>query len=177
MLMKMIPHGFNCSWPWHATSPLSPEAKKTLKVKKVQKRAKKCQKMYKKVLQSAHVRRVSVSGMSVPILSSSTLMSARNVIKFWLTFIMSTTSNQFESHIFRLNFLKLLVAAQDYDILHLSHFQEIPGWPKWTFSSPQMFKLSSGKPKIIPLVTWYHLLAHDLFISCFKTPEKLLGCL
>ena len=55
--------------------------------------------------------------------------SARNAVKFWLTFVMSTTSNQFESQIFRSNFLTLVVAAQDYDMLHSSHFPEIPGGP------------------------------------------------
>ena len=110
------------------------------------------------MLQSAHIKRVSVSRMSVPILLSSRLMYARNAVKFWRTFVMSTTSNQFESHIFRSNFLKLVGAAQDYDILHSSHFPEIPGWPKWTFSSPQTFKLLSGESKIIQLVTWYHVL-------------------
>ena len=114
--------------------------------------------MHKEGLQSAHVKRVSVSRISVPIRPSSRLMSARNAVKFWRTFVMSTTSNQFERRIFRSNFLKLVVAAQDYDILHSSHFPEIPGWPKWTFSSPQIFKLSSGEPKIIQLVTWYHVL-------------------
>ena len=96
--------------------------------------------------------------MSVPILPSSRLMSARNAFKFWRTFVMSTTSNQFERQILRSNFLKLVVAAQDYDKLHLSHFPEIPGWPKWTFSSLKSFKLSSGEPKGIQLVTWYHIL-------------------
>ena len=96
--------------------------------------------------------------MSVPILSPNRLMSARNAVKFWQTFVMSTTSNQFESHILWSNFLKLVVAAQDYDILHLSHFPEIPGWPKWTFSSPRVFKLLSGEPNVIKLVTWYHVL-------------------
>jgi len=96
--------------------------------------------------------------MSVPILPSSRLMSARNAVEFWRTFVMSTTSNQFERNIFRSNFLKLGVAAQDHNILHSSHFPEIPGWPKWTFSSPWIFKLSSGQPKILQLVTWYHVL-------------------
>ena len=50
------------------------------------------------------------------------------------------------------------MAAQDYDILHSSTFPEIPGWPKWTFSSPQTFKLSSGEPMVIQLVTWYYVL-------------------
>ena len=118
----------------------------------------KLSKMHKKVLQSAHIKRVSVSRMSVPILPSSRLMSAKNVVKFWRTFVMSTTLNQFKSHIFRLNFLKLVVAAQDYDLLHLSHFSELPGWPKWTLSSPQTFKLSSGELKVIQLATWYHVL-------------------
>ena len=36
-------------------------------------------------------------------------------------------SNQFESLISWLNFLKLVVAAQNYDILHSSLFLEIPG--------------------------------------------------
>ena len=114
--------------------------------------------MHKKGLQSAHIHRVSVSRMSVPILPLSRLIPARNAVQFWRTFVMSTTSNQFESHIFRSNFLKLVVAAQDYDILHLSHFPEISGGPKWTFSSPQIFKLLSGEPKVIQLVTWYHVL-------------------
>ena len=52
------------------------------------------------MLQSAHIQRVSVSCMSVRILPSSRLVSARNAAKFLL------------------NFLKLVVAAQDYDILH-----------------------------------------------------------
>ena len=90
--------------------------------------------------------------------SSSRLISARNGVKFWQTFNMSTTSNQFESHIFRSNFLKLAVAAQDYDILNSSHFPENPGWPKWTFSSPKTFKLLSGEQKVIQLITWYHVL-------------------
>ena len=118
----------------------------------------KLSKMHKKVLQSAHIKRVSVSRMSVPILPSSRLMYARNVVKFWRTFVMSTTSNQFKDQIFRLNFLKLVVAAQDYDLIHSSHFSELPGWPKWTLSSPQTFKLSSGELKVIQLVTWYHVL-------------------
>ena len=122
------------------------------------------------MLQSAHIKRVSVARMSVPILPSSRLMSARNAVKFWRTFVLSTTSNQFESHIFRSNFLKLVVAAQDYDILHSSHFPEIPGGRKWTFSSPQTFKLSSGEPKIIQLVRdiTFCSLAQELFISCLK---------
>ena len=124
----------------------------------VPKRAKNCLKIHKKVLQSAHDKRVCVSRMSVSILPSSRLISARNAVKFWQAFVMSTTSNQFESHIFWSNFLKLVVAAQDYDILHSRHFPEIPGWPKWTFSSPWSFKLLSGEPKIIQLVTWYHVL-------------------
>ena len=119
---------------------------------------KKVSKNAPKVLQSAHIKRVSASQMSVPILPSSRLMSARNAVKFWQTIVMSTTSNQFESHSFRSNFLKLVVAAQDYDILHLSHFPEIPGKPKWTFSSPKTVKQSSGEPKVIQLVTWYHVL-------------------
>ena len=126
--------------------------------KKCQKRAKNCLKVHKKMLQSAHIKRVSFFRMPVPILPSSRLMSERNMVKFWQTFVMSTTSNQFESHIFRSNFLKLVVAAQDYDILHSSHFPEIPGWPKWTFSSPQAFKLLSGEPKVIQVVTWCHIL-------------------
>ena len=158
MISQVPTHGFKCSWLWHTTSPLAPDAKKTLKVKKVQKRAKNWLKMHKKVLQSAHIKRVSVSRMSVPILPSNRLMSARNVVKFWQTFVMSTPSNQFESHIFQSNFRKLVVAAQDYNILHSSHIPENPGWPKWTCSSPQIFKLSSGEPKVIQLVTWYHVL-------------------
>ena len=110
------------------------------------------------MLQSAHIQRVSVSCMSVPILPSSRLLSTRNTVKFWRTFVMSTTSNQFESHIFWSNFLKLVEAAQDYDILHSSHFPEIPWGPKRTFSSPTTFKLPSGEPKVIQLVTWYHVL-------------------
>ena len=50
------------------------------------------------MLQSAHIKRVSVSRVSVPILPSSRLMPARNAVKLWRTFVMSTTSNQFESH-------------------------------------------------------------------------------
>ena len=42
------PQGFNCSWLWHATSPLATEAKKSLKVKKVPKRANNCVRMQKK---------------------------------------------------------------------------------------------------------------------------------
>ena len=110
------------------------------------------------MLQSAHPKRVSVSRMSVLILPLSRHMSARNAVKFWQKFVLSTTSNQFESHIFQSNFLKLVLAAQDFDILHSSHFPETPGWPKWTFSSAQTFKLSSGEPKVIQLVTWYHVL-------------------
>ena len=126
--------------------------------KKWQKRAKTVLKCQTKLLQSAHIHRVSVSRMFVPILLSSRLMSARNAVKFWQTFVMSTTSNQLESHIFQLNFLKLVVAPQDYDIFHSSHSPEIPGGPKWTLSSPQTFKLLSGEPKVIQLVTWYHVL-------------------
>ena len=96
---------------------------------------------------------------------------------------MSTTSKQFESDTFRSNFLKLVVAAQDYDILHLSHIPEIPGGPKLTFSSPETFKLLSGEPKVIQLVTWYHVLFHGPWSIHFlfqntrnrnrnETPEK-----
>ena len=82
-----------------------------------------------------------------------------------------TTSNQFESHIFWSNFLKLVLAAQDYDILHSSHFPEIPGGTKWTFSSQQTFKRSSGEPKVIQLVTWYHILfLGPCTINC-RTPD------
>ena len=128
------------------------------------------------MLQSAHIKRVCVSCMSVPILPSSRLMSARNAVKFWQTFVMSTTSNQFESHIFRSNFLKLVVAAQNGDILHSSHFQEIPGWPKWTLSSPQTFKLLSGEPKIIQLVTCYHVffLGPWTIHFLFQNPRKVI---
>ena len=108
------------------------------------------------MLQSAHSKICSTSCMSVPILPSSRLMSARNAVQFWQTVVMSTSSNQFESHIFQSNFLKIVVAAQD--LLHSSHFPEIPGWPKWTLSSTQTFNLLSGEPKIIQLVTWYHVL-------------------
>ena len=127
-------------------------------MKKCQKGLKNCLKIHKKVLHSAHFKRVSVSRTSVPILPSSRLISARNAVQFWWAFVMSTTSNRFESHIFRSNFLKLVVAAQDYDILHSSHFPEVPGWPKWPFSLPWSFKLSSGEPKIIQLVKWHHML-------------------
>ena len=61
---------------------------------------------------------------------------------FCRIFVMSTTSNQFESYIFRSNLTKLSMATQDYIILHSSHFPEIPGGPKCTFSSPKTFKLS-----------------------------------
>ena len=142
-----------------------------------EKSAKRGLKMHNIVLNFAHSKIFSVSRMYVPIMPSSRLISARNAVKFWRTFLMSTISNQFKSHIFRSNFLKLVVAAQEYDVLHSSHFPEIPGWPKWTFSSPKTFKLSSGEPKIIKLVTWYHVLFLGPFISCFKPPEKLLGCL
>ena len=112
--------------------------------------------------------------MPVPLLPSSRLISARSTVKFWQTFVMLTTSNQFKSHIFLSNFLKLVVAAQDYDVLHSSHFPEIPGWTTWTYSSPQIFKLSSGEPKIIQLFTWNHVLflgpwsIHFLFQKIWK---------
>ena len=77
-----ISHGFNCSWLWHATSSSAPDAKKTLKMKKVPKRAKTVKKNTQKVLQSAHINRVSVSRMSVSSLPSSRLMSARSAAKF-----------------------------------------------------------------------------------------------
>ena len=133
--------------------------KKDSEGKKVpKKRAKRCLKRHKKVLQYAHIKRVSVSRMSVTIPPSSRLIFARNTVKFWRTFVMLTSSNQFKSHIFWSNFLKLVFAAHDYVILNTSHFPEIPGWQKWTFSSPGTFKLSSGEPKVIQLVTWYHVL-------------------
>ena len=46
------------------------------------KKGKKVSKNAQKVLQSAHIQRYSVSCMSVPILPSSRLMSARNAVKF-----------------------------------------------------------------------------------------------
>ena len=108
--------------------------------------------------------------------SASRLMSARNAVKFWRIFVMLTTSNQFESHIFWSNFLKLVVAAQDYDILHTSHFPEIPGWSMCTFSSPQIFKLSSGEPKGIQLVTWYHVsfLGPSTIHFLFQNTRKII---
>ena len=108
--------------------------------------------------------------------SVSRLMSARNAVKFWRTFVMLTTSNQFESHIFWSNFLKLVVAAQDYDILHTSHFPEIPGWLKCTFSSSQIFKLTSGEPKVIQLVTWYHVsfLGQWTIYFLFQNTRKII---
>ena len=137
--------------------------KNILKVKKRAKKGLKLSKNAQNVLQSAHSKIFRVCLMSVPILPSSRLMYARNAVKFWQTFVMSTTLNQFESRIFRSNFLKLVWSTQDYDILHLSHFSEIPGWPKWTFSSPHTFKLSSGEPKIIQHLTWYHVLFPSLW--------------
>ena len=106
--------------------------------------------MHKKVLQYVHIKRVS-----------------RMSVKFGRTFVPLTTSNQFESHIFGLNFLELVAAAQDYDILHLRHFPEIPEWPKLTFSSPQTFKLSSGELMVIRLVTWYPILVLGLWYIYF----------
>ena len=96
----------------------------------------------------------------------------------WI-FVVSTNWNQFEGLIFRSNLMKLSVATQDYVIFLSSNFLEILGRPKCTFSSPRTFKLSSGEPKVIPLVAWYH----GLFLVpwtthlLFKTVNKLLGCL
>ena len=67
-------------------------------------------------------------------------------------FVLSTTSNQFESFIFRSNLTKLSLATQDYIIIHSSYFLEILGRPKCTLTSPRTFKLSSGEPKVIQLV-------------------------
>ena len=103
-------NGFKCSWLWHATSPFAPDAKKKLwRWKKCQQRDKTVWKCTKKCY-NLHTPRELVS---VPILPSSRLMFARNAVKFWGTFVMLTTSNQFRSHIFRSTFLKLVVAAQD----------------------------------------------------------------
>ena len=114
--------------------------------------------MHKKVLQSARIKRVSVSNMSVSILPSSRLMSARNAFKFWQTFVMSTTSNQFESHTFRSNFLKLVVAAQDYDILNSSHFFRNSWRAKVDFFITANFQTVVREAKVIQLVAWYHVL-------------------
>ena len=35
---QCLPHGFNCSWLWHATSSSTPDAKKTLKMTEVPKK-------------------------------------------------------------------------------------------------------------------------------------------
>ena len=144
-----LPHGCKCSLLWHTTSPLAPDAKKRLlRWKKCQKkRANNCLKVHTKVLQSAHIKRVSVSRISVPILPFNRLMSARNALKFWWTFVMSITSNQSESHIFRSNFLKLVVAAHDYDKLHSSYFPEIPGWPIELFHHHQISNSRQGSPR------------------------------
>ena len=114
------------SAPGYGTQPLHWHKmhKRLWRWKKGQKGQKKLSKNAQKVLQSAHIQRVSVSCMSVRILPSSRLMSARKAAKFLRTFVMSTTSNQFKSHIFLLNFLKLVVAAQDYGKLHWATFQK-----------------------------------------------------
>ena len=108
-------------------------------------------KMWKKgvimVLPSAHVGRVSVSRKR-----GFWVASLEYFLKFWQTFVMSTTSNQFEDLIFWLNLTKLLVATEDDNILDSSYFLEILGRSKCTFSSPQTFKLLSGDPKGIQLV-------------------------
>ena len=101
-----------------------------------------------------HTSRESVS----PVCGIFWMASLRYCVEFWRTFVMSTTSNQFEGLIFRSNLTKLLVATQDDNSLHSSYFPEIPGRPKCTFSSLRTFKLSSGEPKVIQLVAWYHVL-------------------
>ena len=98
LLLCCCSHGSNFSW-LHATSSSAPDAKKTLKMEKGPTKCYKLSKNAQKVLQSAHIKRVSVSRMSVPILPSSRLISARKAIKFWQIFVMSTTSNQFENSV------------------------------------------------------------------------------
>ena len=97
------------------------------------------------VLLSAHIQRVSVSRMrdffdGFPQISAKSLSYQQLEIN-----LKGFTSWS--------NLTKFSVAIQDYINLHLSYIPEIPGGPKCTFTSPQTFKLSSGEPKVTPLVT------------------------
>ena len=72
----VVSHSFNCSWLWHATSPLAPDAKKTLKVTKVLNRAINCQKIHKRCY-NLHTPRELVS----PLCLSQSCIEAECVLQ------------------------------------------------------------------------------------------------
>ena len=126
--------------------------KKTLKVKKVQKRAKNCLKMHKSATICTNQESQCLPYVCPhPAFKQTDFCKERRKI---LTNIRPV--DNFKSILepyFPVEFPETCCGRQDYNILHSSHFPEIPGWPKWTFLAPQTFKPSSGEPKVIQLVT------------------------
>ena len=119
---------------------------------------KSAKKRLKIVLQSAHIQRVSVSRMSVHILPSSRPYVCKERRQILTNIHHVNNFKSIREPYFPVEFPETCCVCSGFWYISFKPLSRIPGGPKWTFSSPQNFKLSSGEPKVIQLVSWYHVL-------------------